>query len=124
MLTVWSWEAERELFMERSAVEWQRGCCVRSGSRGTFPVPTIRESGTCGTQKSLNLENRWGTSPAEHHQRPILVLCVAEAAHPTQSSFYRYTMFAKGLAKVGGDQSASFLCTSMWLAPWSLKRNF
>lgn len=24
MLTVWSWEADRELFMERSAVEWQR----------------------------------------------------------------------------------------------------
>lgn len=39
MLTVWSWEAERELFMERSAVEWQRGCCVKSSSRGAFPVP-------------------------------------------------------------------------------------
>lgn len=41
MLTVWSWEAERELFMERSAVERQRAerGCVRSGSRGTFPVP-------------------------------------------------------------------------------------
>lgn len=59
MLTVWSWEAERELFMERSAVEWQRGCCVKSSSRGAFPVPTLRESGTCGAQKSLNLENRW-----------------------------------------------------------------
>lgn len=34
MLTVWSWEAERELFMERSAVEWQRGCCITSNSLG------------------------------------------------------------------------------------------
>lgn len=25
MLTVWSWEAERELFMERSAVEGREG---------------------------------------------------------------------------------------------------
>lgn len=39
MLTVWSWEAERELFMERSAVEWQKGCCVSSDSRGALPVP-------------------------------------------------------------------------------------
>lgn len=46
MLTVWSWEAERELFMERSAVEQQGGCCVSSDSSGAFPVPPIRESAT------------------------------------------------------------------------------
>lgn len=42
---------------------------------------------------------------------------------PSYSKFILKThdLFAKGLAKVGGDQSASFLCTSMWLAPWSLK---
>lgn len=39
MLTVWSWEAERELFIERSAVEWEGGYCVTSDSRGVSPVP-------------------------------------------------------------------------------------
>lgn len=56
MLTVWSWEAERELFMERSAVERQRAerGCVRSGSRGTFPVP--------GHQGGWHM---WGTADPE-----------------------------------------------------------
>lgn len=39
MLTVWSWEAERELFMERSAVGWQGGYRISSDSRGALPVP-------------------------------------------------------------------------------------
>lgn len=39
MLTVWSWEAERELFMERSAVEWEGGYCVSSDSREPYLSP-------------------------------------------------------------------------------------
>lgn len=49
MLTVWSWEAERELFMERSAVEQEGGYCISSDSREASPVPSI-SSLLCGNQ--------------------------------------------------------------------------
>lgn len=61
MLTVWSWEAERELFMERSAV----------GRQGGYRISSVQGSLTCPPPSGESGEELRGTRPAEYHQRPL-----------------------------------------------------